>query len=51
VARISHAGASTPSELIEALENLRRDLLKLRRLLVPSSPLKRPDSSPGRRAH
>jgi hypothetical protein len=50
VARISHAGASTPSELIEALGNLRQDLLNLQRVLVTSTPFRWPASSPGRRA-
>jgi hypothetical protein len=50
VARISHPRASTPAELIEALGNLRQDLLNLQHWLTSSRPLERTDAGRGRRA-
>ncbi len=50
VARLSHPRASTPAELIEALGNLRQDMLNLQHWLTTSSPSEHTDAGRGRRA-
>jgi hypothetical protein len=42
VARVSHARSSAPAEFVEALANMRRELIRLQRSLPPSTTPKQP---------
>jgi hypothetical protein len=51
VTRVSHGGTLAPVALIEALANLRQNLLNLQHLLMTTGSAARTDAGPGRRAH